>query len=126
MHKEEETMVKRAVNSDGTPTMATDERGILLDLSNREIEQMARREPGSARRYLAERKRQLAALETRQREADERERFIARFLEEGGSSRSAAERAYEEARNETAVAAARKADEEAAAYTRGHINRGVL
>jgi hypothetical protein len=47
------------------------------DLTNKEIEQMGREDPGSAGRYFAEAHEQIEAEQAKKREADDKERFMA-------------------------------------------------
>jgi hypothetical protein len=91
---------------------------VRRDLTNEEIEQMGRENPGSADEYLRLRREEIAAAQEKQGEQDDKERFITQFLASGGTSRAEGEKAYKVHKNEQAAAAARAADEQAANYTR--------
>jgi|SRR5215211_1342071 len=114
-------MRSRAVDADGKPTGAKDERGILLDLSLHDVQAMSQREPGSVARYLEERREQEAEFKEKQREEDKKERFIEQFMAAGGTSKAEGEKAYQALRNERAVEAARAADERAAYEMRRRV-----
>src|SRR5215210_805577 len=117
-------MKSRAVGPDGTPTGAKDERGILLDLSLHDVEAMSQREPGSAARYLEERRKQEAEFKEKQRQEDTQTRFEEAFVAAGGEKKdaTAACRAH---KNEQAATAARAADEAAVYQSRRRI-RGIV
>lgn len=82
------------------------------DLTNAEIEQMGREEPGSAAEYLRLRREEIAAEREAQREKDDYARFERSFVEAGGT-KSGAREAYGRRKNEEAEKAARLADEAA-------------
>jgi hypothetical protein len=113
--------MSKAVRPDGTPTRARDERGILLDLSARDVEAMAKREPGSPARYLEERRKEIAAEEAKKLEQADKARYIKEFLAAGGTSRTEGEAAYRAHRNQQAAATAREADQAAATALRLRI-----
>ena len=97
------------------------------DLTNAEIEEMGRVNPGSAAEYLRLRREELAEEKQARREEEDRQRFIEEFVAAGGS-RSAAASAYQEKRNDEALWSATLADEAAVDTTRqrisGHSKRG--
>jgi hypothetical protein len=97
---------------------------VRRDLTNQEIEQMGREEPGSAAEYLRLRREELKAEQQKQREADDKRRYIEAFVAAGGESR-AAEAAYTASRNEQAATAARQADQAAAGLTRSRIRQAL-
>ncbi len=90
------------------------------DLTNEEVERMGREEPGSAARYLEERRAELEAEERAGRERDDYRRFEEAFVADGGT-KAAAKASYERLRNERAEASARAAEEAA----REHVRRGI-
>jgi hypothetical protein len=53
------------------------------DLTNEQVEEMGREEPGSAARYLEERREELAAEKQAERERDDYRRFEEAFVERG-------------------------------------------
>jgi hypothetical protein len=112
-------MTKRALNPDGTPTGAKDERGVLLDLSSRDVEALGKA-GGDPAAYLAERRRQIAELIEKRRADDDRERYVEAFVNAGGN-KSDAEAAYRALKNERATEAAKRADEEAIQASRERI-----
>jgi hypothetical protein len=63
------------------------------DLSIEDVERMGREEPGSAARYLEERRAEIEAEKQAEREADDERRWIEQFVAAGGE-RSAAKAAY--------------------------------
>ncbi|MEJ7815481.1 MAG: hypothetical protein WKF53_09940 [Rubrobacter sp.] len=83
-----------------------------VDLTNREIEQMAEEKPGSAAEYLRLRREELEAEKQARREADDFARFERAFVGEGGT-KDAAREAYTRYRNEEAEKAVGAADERA-------------
>ncbi len=91
------------------------------DLNIYEVEQMAREEPGSAARYLEERRAELEAEKQAKREADDERRWIEAFVA-GGGNRADGKVAYKAHRNEQAAAAAWAADEATELAHRRHIN----
>jgi hypothetical protein len=117
-------MRSRAVDAHGNPTGAKDERGILVDLTAHDVQRMSERDPGSAKRYLEERRKQIAALEEKQFEEYERERFVQEFVDAGGT-REGAREALTRKRNEEAEKAAIAAEEAALQSTRDRVNRLV-
>jgi hypothetical protein len=116
-------MMKRALNPDGTPTGAKDERGVLLDLSSRDVEALGKA-GGDPAAYLAERRRQIAELQEKRREEDDQRRFEEAFVNAGGS-KSDAGAAYKALRNERATSAAREADQAAAVASRRRIRQAL-
>jgi hypothetical protein len=116
-------MTKRALNPDGTPTGAKDERGVLLDLSSRDVEALGKA-GGDPAAYLAERRRQIAERIEKRREEDDRERFEEAFVQAGGMKSDAAA-AYKALKNERATVAAREADQAAAVASRQRIRQSL-
>jgi len=96
---------------------------VRRDLTNEEIEQMGRENPGSAAEYLRLRREEIQAEAQKKGEQDDKERFITQFLASGGTSRVEGEKAYKVHKNEQAAAAARAMDEAAAYQSRRNIAR---
>jgi hypothetical protein len=94
------------------------------DLTNKEIEQMGREEPGSAAEYLRLRREELEAEQQKQREEDDKKRYIEAFVAAGGN-KGDAEAAHKAHRNERAATAAQRADQEAAAASRQRIRQAL-
>ena len=94
------------------------------DLTNEQVEEMGRREPGSAARYLEERRRELRAEEQERREREDEREFVERFVAAGGE-RPAAKAAHKRTRNERAEAAARAAEEASLTATRRGIGQAL-
>lgn len=113
----------KALNPDGTPTGVTDERGVLLDLTSRDVEELSKA-GGDPAAYLQERRRQIAAAEEKRREADDFERYRQAFVEAGGNA-SDAKASYEAMRRGRAAEAAERSDRAALHYARAGI-RGRL
>jgi len=113
-------VTKRALNPDGTPTGAKDERGVLVDLTSRDVEALAKA-GGDPAAYLGQRRRQIAEYEEKKREEEEKERFIAEFMAAGGTSKVDGEKAFKAHKNQLAAAAARAGDENAMRQTRRHV-----
>lgn len=90
---------------------------VRRDLTNEEIDQMGRENPGSAKKYLRLRREEIEAEKQAKREADDYARFERAFVEAGGS-KSEAKSSYKALKNERASEAARTADEAAEAYAR--------
>ncbi len=90
------------------------------DLTVEDVERMGREEPGSAARYLEERRAELEAEEQEARERDDYRRFEEAFVADGGT-KAAAKASYERLRNERAEEAARAAEGAA----REHVRRGI-
>jgi hypothetical protein len=88
-------------------------------LSAKDVEAMAKREPGSPARYLEERRKELAELEEKQRQEDDKRRFTEAFVAASGSKNDA-ETAWKTHRNEQAATAAQRVDQAAAQRTRQH------
>jgi hypothetical protein len=88
-----------------------------LDLTNKQIEAMHLKEPGSAARYLEERRQEIEAERQKKRDEDDRQRFVEAYVRAGGS-RSDAATAFKAHRNEQAAAAARQADKAAVERSR--------
>ncbi len=86
------------------------------DLTNAEIEATAAEEPGSAARYLEERRE-----EAERREAQDKEQFVREFVDAGGT-KAEAEEVYRRLRNEEAEKAAVAASEAARQQSRRHIS----
>jgi hypothetical protein len=97
---------------------------VRRDLSNKEIEQMGREEPGSAAEYLRLRREELEAEQQKQREEDDKRRYVEAFVNAGGN-KSDAEAAYRAHRNEAAAGAAREADEAAVVAGRQRIRSSL-
>jgi hypothetical protein len=112
--------MSKAVRPDGTPTGAKDERGVLVDLTHRDVEVLANA-GGDPAAYLDERRRQIAEYEEKKLEEDDKARFIDEFMRAGGTSRTEGEAAYRAHRNQQAAATAREADQVAAAASRRHV-----
>jgi hypothetical protein len=117
-------MRSRAVDAEGKPTRATDERGILVDLTAHDVQRMSERDPGSAAKYLKERRQQIEALKEREREEDDRRRFEQHFVAAGGTKEGAKE-ALIRKRNEEAEKAVVAANEAALQSARDRVNRLV-
>jgi hypothetical protein len=94
------------------------------DLTNEEIERMGRDNPGSAAEYLNLRREELEAEEQKRREADDKERFVERFVAAGGD-RADASAELKRLTNERAAQAARRADEDASGYIRRSITEAL-
>ncbi len=94
------------------------------DLTNEEIEQMGRKEPGSAREYLRARREELEAEKQAERARDDYARFEQAFVNEGGAKEGAKE-AYTRYRNERALQAALTKAEAAEAHARREAFRSV-
>jgi hypothetical protein len=90
------------------------------DLTNQEIEQMGREEPGSAAEYLRLRREELETEKQKQREEDDKARYIKAFVDAGGN-KSDGEAAYRAHKNEQAATAARQADQAAVIASRRRI-----
>jgi hypothetical protein len=90
-------------------------------LTNAEVEQMGHDEPGSAAEYLRLRREELEIEAQERREAEDEREFAEAFVAAGGE-RSAAREAYRHKRNEDALAAASRADEDASTSVRRHIS----
>jgi hypothetical protein len=116
-------MNKRAVDANGNPTGAKDERGVLLDLSARDVEALGKA-GGDPAAYLAERRRQIAELIEKRREADDKRRYVAAFVTAGGM-KTDAEAAYKAHKNEQAATAAQRADQEAVIASRQRIRQAL-
>lgn len=97
---------------------------VRRDLTNREIEQMGREEPGSAAAYLEERRKEIEAERVKAREEGDKARYIESFVAAGGERR-AAEEAYTASRNEQAATTARRGDQAAALSTRHRIRQSL-
>ena len=91
------------------------------DLTNEEIEQMGREEPGSAAEYLRLRREEIEAEKQAKRERDDYERYERAFVDAGGTEVGALE-AYTRRQNEEAEKAAATADEMAAERSKQHIS----
>jgi len=89
-------------------------------LTNAEIERMHREEPGSAARYLEERREEIAAEKEAEREKKRDEDWINNFVAEGGDRKTAAA-ALKAKKNADAAAKADRLDQEAAYQTRRHV-----
>ena len=90
-------------------TGATDENGILVELTSFDVERMGGAE---VLKYQERRRRQIAEREAKAEEERRYKLFEDAFTKEGGS-RSDARAAYKVMRNDEAERAARLADEEA-------------
>jgi hypothetical protein len=88
-------------------TGATDEDGVLVELTSFDVERMGGAE---VLKYQERRRRQIAEREAKQAEEDRYKQFEDAFTKEGGS-RSDARAAYKVMRNDEAERAARLADE---------------
>jgi hypothetical protein len=117
-----ETTTQSFAPSHGASKQAT--RGEIMarrDLSNEEIEQMGRDNPGSAAEYLKLRRQELEAEKQAQREEEDKQLFVEQFVAAGGS-RSAAASAYQEKRNEEALWSAALAEEAGRESVRSRIS----
>ena len=94
------------------------------DLTVEDVERMGREEPGSAARYLAERREELEAEKQEARERDDYARFEEAFVAEGGT-KAAAKASYERLRNERAEASARAAEEAGTVHERRRISQAL-
>jgi hypothetical protein len=90
-------------------TGATDEDGVLVELTSFDVERMGRHE---VLKYQERRRKQIADKEAKAEEERRYQQFEDAFTKEGGS-RSDARAAYRALRNDEAERAARLADEEA-------------
>lgn len=90
------------------------------NLTNEEIEQMGREEPGSAAEYMRLRREELDAEKRSERDKEDYGRFERAFVDAGGT-KSAAKDAYDRRRNEEAEKAALEADRASSERTRRHI-----
>jgi len=90
-------------------TGATDENGVLVELSAYDIERMGREETEN---YQERRRQQIAQKEAKRAEEGRFEQFEDAFVNEGGS-KGDARAAYRAMKNQEAERAARLADEEA-------------
>jgi hypothetical protein len=90
------------------------------DLTIEDVERMGKEEPGSAARYLEERREELECEKRAEREAADRAEFVTTFVAEGGSPTDAADE-WTRYRNEKAAAAARTADTAALEQSRRHV-----
>ena len=90
-------------------TGATDEDGVLVELTSFDVERMGGAE---VLKYQERRRKQIADKAAKQAEEDRYKLFEDAFTKEGGS-RSDARAAYKVMRNDEAERAARLADEEA-------------
>lgn len=94
------------------------------ELTNNEIEQMGREEPGSAAEYLRLRREELDAEKHAEREKTDYTRFEQAFVEAGGT-KSAAKEAYARRKNEEAEKAATAVDRTAAERSTRHVARSL-
>jgi hypothetical protein len=94
------------------------------DLTNEQVEQMGRQNPGSAAEYLRLRREELAAEAEAAREREDRGAFVREFVAAGGTQ-SAAKEAYRRHCNEEAEKAAVAASEAARLMTRRHVARSL-
>jgi hypothetical protein len=92
------------------------------DLSVKDVERMGKEEPGSAARYLEERREELEAEQQAEREQQDKELYVENFVKAGGD-KSAAEAAYKAHRNQQAAEAANRADTAAVVHTRRRIGQ---
>jgi hypothetical protein len=97
---------------------------VRRDLTNKEIEQMGREEPGSAAEYLRLRREELEAEKQKQREENDKARYVAAFVTAGGM-KTDAEAAYKAHKNEQAATAAQRADQEAVIASRQRIRQAL-
>ena len=91
------------------------------DLTTKDVERMGREEPGSATRYLFERREEIAAEEQKRREQDDRKQWIEAFVSAGGN-RKDGEAAYKAEQSKRAADSARKQTEAATHAQRRHIS----
>lgn len=94
------------------------------DLTNAEVEQMGRENPGSAAEYLRLRREELEAEKQEAREVEDRERYVEQFMAAGGT-RADALAELKRQTNERAAEAARCADQDASAYVRRGIGQAL-
>jgi hypothetical protein len=112
--------MSKAVRPDGTPTYAKDENGILLDLSAKDVEAMAKREPGSAAAYLEERRQQIEAKKQADGQKRQDEEWMKNFISKGGVEENAAA-ALQAKKDADAAEDATRLDREAIEQGRRHI-----
>src|SRR3954468_14715234 len=94
------------------------------DLTNEEIEQMGRDNPGSAAEYLRLRDEELEAERQAEREANDEAHWVEQFVAAGGD-RSAAKAAFKNNRNENALIAAVLAEDASREMVRSHNVRSL-
>src|SRR3954469_22597617 len=94
------------------------------DLTNAEVEQMGRDNPGSAAEYLRLRREEVEAEKEASREREDRAAFEREFVAAGGTA-TAAREAYRRHRNEEAEKSAVAAGEAARQLTRHNIARSL-
>jgi hypothetical protein len=110
---------KRAVSDAGVLTNATDQRGILIPLSNREIEMLSRDEVLD---FQERRRQQIAERTAQAREADDYGRYERAFVEAGGDA-SDARAAWLAKRKSDAAEAAGRVEEAALQGSRDHVRQ---
>jgi hypothetical protein len=94
------------------------------DLSNQEIEQLGRDNPGSASEYLRLRREELEAEKQAERAADDEARWVEQFVAAGGEP-GAAKKALQDKKNEDAIIAAVLAEDSSVESERRHIVRSL-
>jgi hypothetical protein len=94
------------------------------DLTNAEIEEMGRENPGSAAEYLRLRREELEAEKQAQREREDEELWIEAFVANGGE-RSVAKKAYRNHQNENATIQAVLVEDVSREIVRSHNVRSL-
>jgi predicted AAA+ superfamily ATPase len=94
------------------------------DLTNEEIEQMGRDNPGSAAEYLRLRDEELEAERQAERAAEDEERFVEQYVAAGGDP-AVAKKALQEKRNEDATITAVLAEDASREMVRSHNVRSL-
>ena len=112
---------KRALDTRGRLTGATDADGILIPLTNREIETLTRDEVLD---FQERRRQQIADREETAREASDFERYKERFVQSGGDP-SDARAAWLAKRKADAAEAADRVDAETLEASRRHVRQAL-
>jgi hypothetical protein len=94
------------------------------DLTNAEVEQMGRENPGSAAEYLRLRRQELAQEKKEAREREDEELWIEAFVANGGE-REAARKAYRNGKNEAATIQAVLTGDASREMVRANIARSL-
>jgi hypothetical protein len=90
------------------------------DLTNKEIEEWALREPGAPAQYLKERQEEIEAEKQAERDKAQQERFVQAFVNGGGTA-TAAKEAWKVKQNQHALEVAEAADQAALVASRSRI-----
>jgi hypothetical protein len=110
---------KRAVSNTGALTGATDEHGILIDLTNHDIERLTRDEVLD---FQERRRQQIDDRAAQAREDDDFARYQERFVEAGGDV-SDARAAWLAKRKVDATEAANRVEHEALTSNQRHVRQ---